>query len=110
MEVLSEFFLKEQAMGELHGFKAGRRSSRIPIFQYMDDTMVMVDGTFEEASLVRDLILLCEAYLGLKVNTNKSILFEVNEVNQWNEILNFRVCSSGAIPDLTWVCCLDPSP
>lgn len=99
MEVLTQFFLKAQADGELHGFKMGRRSNGIPILQFADDTMVMVDGTLKEASLVRDLLFLFEAFSGLKVNTNKSVLFEVNKVSHWDEILKLWDCRSGAFLD-----------
>lgn len=83
-------------MGELHGFEAGRRSSGIQIFQFADDIMVMVDGTFKEASLVQDLLYLFEAFSGLKFNTNKSVLFLSQQGKTLGRIWDYR---NGVFPD-----------
>lgn len=102
--LLTQFFHKAQSLGEIHGFKASRRSSGIPLLQYADDTMILVHGILEEATTARAILKWFELFSGLSVNNRKSVKFEVNKVDQINEILNFWDYPAEIFLTLIWAC------
>lgn len=49
----------------------------------MDDTLILVNGDLGVASVVRNSLIWFVACPGLKVNTNKTVLFQINTVKDW---------------------------
>lgn len=66
--VLAQFILRGQYWGDLHGFKASTARNGIPLIQFADDTMVLVDGSLEKAVTVKEIFNWFEVFTGLKVN------------------------------------------
>lgn len=52
IEVLTSLFSKAQQIGIISGFKAKAGGIGIPILQYVDDTLVLIDGNFKESKVV----------------------------------------------------------
>lgn len=68
-------FFKFQEVGVIDGFKVESSTLGIPILQFADNTLVMVD----EAKAMRD-IHMFEAFSGLKISVSNNVLYEVNGV------------------------------
>lgn len=95
-EVLARMFLKAQEVGLIHGFKVSKEGISLPILQFTDDTLICMEGDLEEAWKVRNIFLWFEAYSGLRVNTGKKVIYQVNLVDNWDSISRHWRCKVGA--------------
>lgn len=48
-EVLIQLFMQAQSLGEIKGCEVKKRVSRLPLLQFVDDTIVFSNGRFDEA-------------------------------------------------------------
>lgn len=53
----------------------------------MDDTLLLVGGNLTEACVVRNVLIWFVAVSGLNVNVGKMVVFQINEVEEWDSIL-----------------------
>lgn len=86
-EILTRMVLKAQEAGLLNGFLVNPNSTGILILQFADDTLIFTNGTVSEAKVVKNILLWFEACSVLKVNTKKTVLYKVNTVDMWDEVL-----------------------
>lgn len=93
-------FLKAQDMGFLKGFQVSNFGVGFLILQFVDDTSVFTSGSLSEAKVVKNNLLWFEASSGLKGNTTKTVLFEVNKVDELNDVLNLGHCKQDSFPDV----------
>lgn len=71
-----------------------------PILQFAYDTLAFTNGNLSEARVVKNTLLWFEACSGLKVNTTKTVLYEVNKVEELDSVLNLWNCKQGSFPDV----------
>lgn len=86
-------------MGLVRGFSIKEEGVSIPILQYADDTLLLMDADVESSNKVITLLWWFEAALGLHVNLAKTRLFKINEVSCWDQLLLDWVCEEGSLPD-----------
>lgn len=99
-EVLTQMFLRAQEVGALDGFQVSNLGVGYPILQFADDTLVFTNGNLLEARVVKNTLLWFEACSGLKVNTTRTMLYEVNKVRELDGVLNLWNCKQGSFPDV----------
>lgn len=99
-EVLTRMLLKPQERGFLSGFKVSKVGAGHPILPFANDTLILVDVSLEEARRVRCILVWFKVVSDLKVNTIKTILYQVNSVDIWESILNLWGCKVNAFPDV----------
>lgn len=87
IEILTQMFLKVEEGEFFNGFQVSELSDRFPILQFADDTLLMLGGSLKKAKVVRNILVWFEACSGLRVNTNKIIIYQVNLVGDWDEIV-----------------------
>lgn len=97
---LSQCFLTTQANGVLSGFKVSDYESGLPILQFVDDTLILINGVLKEVNAVKNILILFEGCTSLKVNTQKTIIYKVNEVADWDRMLGFGVVNLVLFPML----------
>lgn len=100
MEVLTWLVLKAQMLGMLKGFRAVEGGMEVPILQYADDTLIMIEAKREEVLNLKGIMMWFEALPGLHVNYAKSRVYLVNEVNNGAELVNLWGCHLGSFPDV----------
>lgn len=87
-KVLTHMFLKAQEKEFLNGFVALEGDSSFPILQFVDDHLNMIDGCRDEARAVWNILVWFKAYSGIKVNTLKTEMYQVNKVMDKEFILS----------------------
>lgn len=85
--MLTQIVLKAQSVGFLNGFKVSPQGLGFPILQYPDDTLILTNGDLHD-KVVKNTFIWFEACSGLKVNTSKSVLYQVNIVDEWERIVD----------------------
>ncbi|KAL5715982.1 hypothetical protein ACHQM5_017730 [Ranunculus cassubicifolius] len=99
VEVLTQLILKAQEEGLIEGWQTKQGGMRVPILQYADDTLIMMEGGKENALNLKAVVQWFSALSGLEINFNKSVMYEVNEVADWEEIMEEWECKKGELPD-----------
>lgn len=87
VEVLTQMVLKTQEVDLMEGFKVSPGGSGFPILQFVDDTLILTKASVKEVKVVKNILIWFEACLGLKVNTSKTKIYQVNKVEGWELIL-----------------------
>ncbi|KAL5703068.1 hypothetical protein ACHQM5_028204 [Ranunculus cassubicifolius] len=100
MEVLSQCILKAQALDLIKGLNVKDGGIRVPILQYADDTLILIEGVLEDALNLKEIMGWFSAMSGLEVNYNKSVLYQINDVTDWELIVQGWECKIGVLPDL----------
>lgn len=85
-------FLKARDVGLLKGFQASPKGLGFPILQFENDTLVLVNDDLDTAKEVRNSIIWFETISSLKVNTSKTVLFQVNMEKDWEQIVSLWTC------------------
>lgn len=93
-EVSTRLFIKGWEVKILSGFKASLPSQGIPLFQFVEDTLIMVKGSFEACKNVKSTLIWYAALSGFHVNVVKLVLFNVNSSKDWDSVLSLRGCDS----------------
>lgn len=93
-EVLNLMVMKLQSERCIDGFKVS--ASGVPILQFADDTLLLINGGFNEAKTQKNTLCWFAACSGLHINASKTKTYKVNKVNDWVDILAFWKCSLGA--------------
>lgn len=100
MEVLTPMFFKAQADDFINGFKASPNGDVFSILQFADDTFILVDGESKEVKAVKNYLVWFEVVFGLKVNTDKSVLYQVNTIQDWGLIVDLWKYKKGTFRDV----------
>lgn len=91
--------------GLFSGYKLGGGALEITHLQYVDDTLLMGEATWDNIWAIKCVLQLFEAAFGLKVNFNKSQLLGFNLEGDWlDQAARVLHCSTGAYPSNTWAC------
>ena len=77
-DVLSRMLLKAKERSVLEGFKVDRNRVRVTHLQFVDDTIFFANSCVEELQTLKSLLLVFGQISGLKVNLDKSNIFEIN--------------------------------
>lgn len=78
VELLTWILVKDQNIGEIHGFKVTHIGLEVPLLQFTDDMLLYLNGSKKEVAKVKDIFKWFELYTGLKINTRKFILYQVS--------------------------------
>lgn len=65
VEVLTKFMLTDQVKGLIHGFTGSSGELGIPVLQFVDDTLVLVNRYINEVRNVKNLLSWFESFSGL---------------------------------------------
>lgn len=84
-KALACMVLSSQDQGLLRGFRVSEISQEIPITQYADDTLIMLEVKAEAIGDVRVILLWFKAVAGLRMNVNKAKMYQVNECREFKE-------------------------
>lgn len=85
--------------GEMQAAVIGRNKIPISHIQYADDTMFIVEGTFDNAVAIRYLLINFELASGLSVNFDKSLVFGINlSTKETVELARGLRCRVGELP------------
>ena len=100
MEVLSRILKKTKEGGLLQGFHVGTVNTtgiRISHLLFADDTILFYDA-FREKLLSIMLALTCfQAFIGLRVNVEKSEIVPIGEVSNIQTLANILQCRVGSL-------------
>ena len=100
MEVLSRILKKTKEGGLLRGFHVGTVNTtgiRISHLLFADDTILFYDA-FREKLLSIMLALTCfQAFIGLRVNVEKSEIVPIREVSNIQTLANILQCRVGSL-------------
>ena len=77
-DVLSRMLLRAEERSMLEGFRVGRNRTRVSHLQFADDTIFFSNSCAEELQILKSLLLVFGQIFGLKVNLDKSNLFDIN--------------------------------
>lgn len=77
VEVLTKMFLKVQEEGLIRSFKVSINGGGFPIIQFADGTLLLVGGEVQEAKAVKKTLIWFDASSGLRVNTEKMMIYQV---------------------------------
>ncbi|WKA12209.1 hypothetical protein VitviT2T_029623 [Vitis vinifera] len=77
-DVLSRILLRAEERNLLEGFKVGRNRTRVSHLQFADDTIFFSNTREEELQTLKSLLLVFEHISGLKVNFDKSNIYDIN--------------------------------
>lgn len=80
IEVLTQMFLKAQGLELASGFIVSSIGMGFRILQFMDDTLILFNGSCFKATVVSNIFIWFKACSSLKVNTTKLVLYQVNKV------------------------------
>ena len=96
MEVLSKTLRKIEDCG----FHVGLVNSigvRISHLLFADDTILFCDASREQLLSIR-MVVLFQAFTGLKVNVGKSEIVPIGEVNNLTALVDIFSCRVGSLP------------
>lgn len=69
----------------------------LSFFQFANDTLIMCSGSHEEVKVMRNLLIWYVACSGLKVHTSKSVLYQINSVDEWDSVLSLWNYGQGVL-------------
>lgn len=95
VEALAQLLLRAQNTDCISGFKVSIVRQGLPIIQFADDTLLFIDRSANEATCLRDLLVWFKVFFRLRVNPEKSIIFKVNKVDDWESIVECWGCKVG---------------
>lgn len=76
----------------------------IPVMEYADDTVLLIDDNLEMADNQWGLLMWFEAATGLQINNRKTQVFEVNTTITGNKFLKGGIVHLVIYLTCTWVC------
>lgn len=77
------------------GFLYQGEGIHVPILQYADDTLFLIENDLEMLHNVKAMFLWFEEASGLHVNNAKTKLFRLNGALSWNDLLGVWDCRPG---------------
>ena len=77
-DVLSRMLLRAEERNMLEGFKVGRNKTRVTHLQFADDTIFFSNTREEDLQTLKSLLLVFGHISGLKVNLDKSSIYDIN--------------------------------
>ena len=98
MEVISKILRKTKECGLIHGFHVGPVNSvgvRISYLLFVDDTILFCDASRDLLLSIRLALSCFQAFICLKVNTGKSEIVPIGEVNNLNALADIFSCKVG---------------
>ena len=106
MEVLS-CLLKRAVEGNfISGFKLGDRDGGELVISYLlyaDDTIIFCEANSEQLMCLRWTLMWFEAFSGLKINLNKSVIIRLGRVDNVELLAAELGCGVGSLPTTYWV-------
>ena len=101
MEVFSILIEKATTEGFMTGYRfVGRNRETLHInhLLFVDDTLVFCKNSKEQLSSLYWILLWFEAYYGLRINLEKSVIMRVGEVDNVEQLALELGCKLGALP------------
>ena len=77
-DVLSRMLLRAEERNVLEGFRVGRNRTRVSHLQFADDTIFFFSAREEDMMTLKNVLLVFEHISGLKVNLDKSNIYDIN--------------------------------
>ncbi|RVW16678.1 LINE-1 reverse transcriptase-like [Vitis vinifera] len=77
-DVLSRMLLRAEERNSLEGFRVGQNSTRVSHLQFADDTIFFSNTSEEDLQTLKSLLLVFGQIFGLKVNLDKSNIYDIN--------------------------------
>ena len=77
-DVLSRMLMRAKERNMLEGFRVGRNRTRVSHLQFADDTIFFSNTREEELQTLKSLLLVIGHISGLKVNLDKSSIYDIN--------------------------------
>ena len=77
-DVLSRMLMRAEERNMLEGFRVGRNRTRVSHLQFADDTIFFSNTREEELQTLKSLLLVIGHISGLKVNLDKSSIYDIN--------------------------------
>lgn len=98
VEALGRMIARAHKKGVIEGFKVGREEVLISHLQLVEDTVVFLRDSVEQARWLRGILMCFEAYSGLAVNLCKSMVFPVGNASNVEALAECLGCSGGVLP------------
>ena len=101
MEVFSILIEKATIEGFLTGYRFAKRNGETMHITYLlfaDETLVFCNDSEEQLSSLCWILLLFEAYFGLRINLEKSVIMPVGEVVNAEQLALELGCNLGTLP------------
>ncbi|RVW65400.1 LINE-1 retrotransposable element ORF2 protein [Vitis vinifera] len=100
-DVLSRMLLRADERNSLEGFRVGRNKIRVSHLQFADDTIFFSNTCEEVLQTLKSLLLVFGHISGLKVNLDKSNIYDINlEQNQLSKLAELLDCKASVWPIL----------
>lgn len=82
----------------LIGFSVKNRRDVVPVLQYANDTLLLLEDDLDMVENVKTMLLLFEATLGLHVNRLKTRAYKIVEARCWEEMIPRWNCITRTLP------------
>ena len=100
-DVLSRMLLRAEERNLLEGFKVGRNRTKVTHLQFADDTIFFSNTKEEELQTLKSLLLVFGHISGLKVNLDKSNIYDINlDQNHLSRLAEMLDCKVSGWPIL----------
>ena len=103
MEVLSCILKKTEEGGFIQDFHVGPINStgiHVSHLLFADNTILFCDASREQILSIRLVLTYFQAFIGLKVNVEKSEIVPIGEVSNIQTLANILQCKMGSLPML----------
>lgn len=91
IEALRKLISKAEEVGPLEGWQISPNKPQISILQFADDTLLFTQANLVQIRILRSILLLFEAALGLKINLSKSTILGVGDCTHLDEMASIMV-------------------
>lgn len=98
VELLSKLVRKAELCGLFVGFSLNEGSPLVPLIQFADDSLFLLEADMEVFRNLRSILLIVEVVSGLKVNLYKSKLFPMGSVPNIDELASSMGCEVESLP------------
>ncbi|RVX14536.1 putative mitochondrial protein [Vitis vinifera] len=100
-DVLSRMLLRAEERNLLEGFRVGRNRTRVFHLEFVDDTIFFSNTKEEELQTLKSLLLVFGHISGLKVNLDKSNIYDINlDQNHLSGLVELLDCKASGWPIL----------
>lgn len=95
-DLLYRLVRKAKTYGLIEGFVPKEGGPSIPLIQFADESLFLLEANLENIRNLRCLLLIMEVASGLRMNLSKTLLFPVGEVENIEELATTMGCDVGS--------------